>query len=198
MLHARESPAAGPAGSATLATCCSPAGSRAAARRDGRAMESSVSPCATMNGGPPSQLQFSGRRGPARIGEVLIRAGTLARRRLIGADAGAAARRSAAEARGLTLCAGRLAPGAVLDGAGHCRWSLRFARPLLPPQSGRKSLLQPARPAARAAIRARRDTARARDGSTKLDMGTLTRYATDERVKHSPVNRALSLMAAQP
>src|ERR1051325_5763194 len=66
------------------------------------------------------------------------------------------------------------------------------------PSKREKSLLQPARPAAKAAIRARRDTARGRDGSSKLDMEVLTRTQRTSELNTDPVNRALSLTAAQP
>src|SRR5436853_4192623 len=61
-----------------------------------------------------------------------------------------------------------------------------------------KSALQPANPAASAAIKARRDTVRERDGSTKLDMRTLTRTQRTGELNTEPVNRALSLTAPQP
>src|SRR5436305_15115947 len=54
------------------------------------------------------------------------------------------------------------------------------------PSNREKSLLQPARPAAKAAMMARRDTPRARDGSMKLDILNTHSYATDEGVKHRP------------
>ena len=161
LLHARDHQPLARLDLRRMASCCWPAGSRAAARRGGARSMSSVSPCATMIGGAAVPAPVLRRLcGLARMRRALDRAGhLLARGRLIGADAGAAAVGRSRKRRGLDLVRRRGLRGRMLHRAGNVIAGLRLARP---------GPLKPGEIAAAAGKargkrrhRARRDTARA-------------------------------------